>query len=145
MFFSFRYYWIGTRIEKVQIKGQMIFTSFSSLAFPNFWPEKVNFWFTFISPVICTYIDFFQSHSYSRSGNVSLTKDNMVWTTSLWGHQFKVEFDIKVTKEVLPETWYSVFHLTKGQFISDWNFGVFKSPNLSVEPKYEQNIFVLKI
>ena len=44
----------------------------------------------------------------------------MVWTTSLWGHQFKVEFDIKVTKPVLPETWYSVFHLTKGEHNSQY-------------------------
>ena len=76
--------------------------------------------------ILCTLI-FFQSHSYSHSGNVSLAKDNMVWTTSLWGHQFKVEFDIKVTKPVLPETWYSVFHLTKGHLISKCPFGVFKS------------------
>ena len=74
-------------------------------------------------PYFKSYVDihfFFQSHSYSRSGNVSLSKDNMVWTTSLWGHQFKVEFDIKVTKPVLPETWYSVFHLTKGEHNSQY-------------------------
>ena len=102
--------------------------------------KKIIFLLIFHSSPCCPwstynymYIDFFfQSHSYSRLGNVSLAKDNMVWTTSLWGHQFKVEFDIKVTKPVLPETWYSVFHLTKGNCESTYCYP-------QILPKYERN------
>jgi hypothetical protein len=51
---------------------------------------------------------------YTRPGLVSLKKDELKWSTNLWGYQFKVEYDIRVTTSHLPETWHNIFHITKG-------------------------------
>ena len=51
---------------------------------------------------------------YSRPGLVSLKKGDLVWSTQLWGYQFKVEFDVRVTKSHLPDLWHNIFHITIG-------------------------------
>ena len=42
-----------------------------------------------------------------------LGKGDVVWSTNYWGRQFKIEFDVQVTKE-LTDTWHSIFHITTG-------------------------------
>ena len=51
---------------------------------------------------------------YNRPGHVSLKKGDLVWSTQPWGYQFKVEYDVRVTKSHLPETWHNIFHITIG-------------------------------
>ena len=51
--------------------------------------------------------------SFSKNGNVTLTKDNHVWSFNDWSNEFKVEYDVIVNKE-LPGSWKSLFHLTTG-------------------------------
>ena len=51
---------------------------------------------------------------YTRPGLVSLKKGDLVWSTQLWGYQFKVEFDVRVTKSHLPDLWHNIFHITIG-------------------------------
>ena len=44
-------------------------------------------------------------------------KGDEVWSTKYWGRQFKIEFDIQVTKELSSYSYSSymnVFHITKG-------------------------------
>ena len=52
--------------------------------------------------------------SFSKNGNVTLTKDNHVWSFNDWSNEFKVEYDVIVNKE-LSVTWTSLFHLTTGK------------------------------
>ena len=52
--------------------------------------------------------------SFSKNGNVALTKGDQVWSTSNWSDEFKVEYDVIVTED-LPETVHSLFHLTTGE------------------------------
>ena len=52
--------------------------------------------------------------SFSKNGNVTLTKDNHVWSFNDWSNEFKVEYDVIVNKE-LPGSWKSLFHLTTGE------------------------------
>jgi len=54
-----------------------------------------------------------QSYKHSHSGVVPLGKGDVVWLTNYWGRQFKIEFDIQVTKE-LSDEWHNVFHMTIG-------------------------------
>ena len=37
----------------------------------------------------------------------------MVWSTTNWNSEFKIEFDIRVKTE-LPNKWQNIFHLTTG-------------------------------
>ena len=40
-------------------------------------------------------------------------KGHSVWSTNYWGHQFKIEFDVKVTQN-LTDSYHSILHITKG-------------------------------
>ena len=52
--------------------------------------------------------------SFSKNGNVTLRKDNHVWSFNDWSNEFKVEYDVIINKE-LPGSWKSLFHLTTGE------------------------------
>merc|ERR1711892_697874 len=56
-----------------------------------------------------------EPYKYLCSGVVPLGKGDVVCSFNFWARQYKVEFDIKVTKE-LPgkSTYYNVFHMTIG-------------------------------
>ena len=53
---------------------------------------------------------------FSKNGNVALTKGDLVWSTSDWSDEFKVEYDVIVNKE-FSEDWLSLFHVTTGEKI----------------------------
>ena len=53
-------------------------------------------------------------HFFSKIGNVALTKGNLVWSTSDWSDEFKVEYDVIVTEE-LSQGWGNLFHVTTGE------------------------------
>ena len=53
-------------------------------------------------------------HFFSRIGNVALTKGKLVWSTSDWSDEFKVEYDVIVTEE-LSQGWGNLFHVTTGE------------------------------
>ena len=50
-------------------------------------------------------------NGFDLPGDITLSKDNLVWSTPHWSDEFHVEFDITVTKE-MPNSYYSVFHMT---------------------------------
>ena len=56
--------------------------------------------------------------SFSKNGNVALTKGNHVWSIADWSNEFKVEYDVIVYKE-LPGSWKSLFHLTTGEDLGE--------------------------
>jgi len=58
-------------------------------------------------------------YKYSSPGVVPLGSGDVVWTTNYWARQFKVEFDIKVTKE-LSGTYHNVFHMTIGEDLAHY-------------------------
>ena len=45
---------------------------------------------------------------------MALTKGDLVWSTSDWSDEFKVEYDVIVTED-LPPGWKSLFHVTTGE------------------------------
>ena len=54
---------------------------------------------------------------HSHSGAIHLGQGDEVWSTKYWGRQFKIEFDIQVTKELSSSSsssYVNVFHFTKG-------------------------------
>ena len=53
-------------------------------------------------------------HFFSRIGNVALTKGDLVWSTSDWSDEFKVEYDVIVTED-LPPNWKNLFLVTTGE------------------------------
>ena len=50
---------------------------------------------------------------FSITGDVSLTKDNLAWSTSNWSDEFKVEYDVIVYSWY--NYWANVLHVTTGQ------------------------------
>ena len=53
-------------------------------------------------------------HIFSQKGNVALTKGNHVWSTSDWSDEFKVEYDVIVSKDISAGIAKSLFHVTAG-------------------------------
>ena len=51
--------------------------------------------------------------AFVQLGDVSLTKDNLAWSTPAWSEEFAIEFDVIVNSE-LTESWYNIFHMTTG-------------------------------
>ena len=54
---------------------------------------------------------------HSHSGAIHLGQGDEVWSTKYWGRQFKIEFDIQVTKALSSSSsssYVNVFHFTKG-------------------------------
>ena len=45
-------------------------------------------------------------------------KDNLVWSTADWSDEFKVEFDVIVTKELVSQV-HNVFHITTGDNVCE--------------------------
>merc|ERR1719483_329684 len=58
-----------------------------------------------------------EPYKYLCSGVVPLGKGDVVCSFNFWARQYKVEFDIQVTKELpaKPNSYYNVFRVTLGE------------------------------
>ena len=69
-------------------------------------------------------------HFFYKNGNVALTKGDLVWSTSDWSYEFKVEFDVIVTEDLSPG-WKNLFHVTTGNDMGEGG----RIPSVFVDPK----------
>ena len=47
---------------------------------------------------------------FHNPGEVELSRDNLAWTVSNWGHEIEIDFDVMVNSEI-SQDWSNVFHM----------------------------------
>ena len=81
-----------------------------------------------------------QIYGFSKFGDIDLSKGNLVWTTSDWSDEFKVEYDVIVNKELPAGSWKSLFRVaTENGQVGGRIPAVFVDPNKHFHICYRVN------